>query len=704
MHEVTSGYLEKMEENSCLFSGGRSGVSEVNRNGRESSSSKDNVGAGTIVPRFDPNEVSLEGTIGMGEFGVVLRVGTISLSPRSNHYSVPDRENIGNEKETIEYQHNKNVETNRLLREELARPLWQRQSHHSTATTASTLSSSDDKHSDSSLVSQDSAIELAPVSNSDVPANTLLVIKQIRKDLYPKKRIEAAKDLAREAKLLSRLQQLYFLENQFSESSQRLPYCHPNNTTNRNNHPNLITLRGTVSDPGSPYFGILLDRLHLTLAELSSSWKNRQRHILETLSNSRSRRHKLLITPPDWWVPPDQIIGALTLKVEGLIHGEDHKRQEHHPGLRMRVSKSAEELGRGKAPATTTMAIPPEAMLLLGERILALWDVSEGMGHLHSHKILYRDLKTENVGRTVRSKAEGENPRSILPQNFDHREQQRMQIFDFGLAKECKPSDRILLSPKTSTATLDGGVLCADSEDAGSFYDDYQMTGMTGTMRIMAPEVIKCIPYGLPADVYSFGICMWEIFTGTKCNFLSAAEICDTKRTVRPQLPRVFDAESCCVGMPRKLQALMQACWHEDPKKRPSFPEISRTLRSALAGVHQQSLRPEHHRQQRFRFELQRQQRNLSALFAKGMEGRRSMESPWRSCINGNAGGGIWNKIQNAQKRRQQQRQQSVGSDLDDSTATGSDTWSDHAAFWSRLETIRASGLLDDGSAVFDQF
>lgn len=38
------------------------------------------------------------------------------------------------------------------------------------------------------------------------------------------------------------------------------------------------------------------------------------------------------------------------------------------------------------------------------------------------------------------------------------------------------------------------------------------MTGETGTLGYMAPEVLEGKPYNRRCDVYSFGICLWEIY------------------------------------------------------------------------------------------------------------------------------------------------------------------------------------------------
>jgi len=94
-----------------------------------------------------------------------------------------------------------------------------------------------------------------------------------------------------------------------------------------------------------------------------------------------------------------------------------------------------------------------------------------GLSHicrnLHVKRIIYRDLKPENIG-------------------FDVRDD--VKIFDFGLAKELRP----------------------DMEQEDGLY---KLTGYTGSLRYMAPEVAKCQPYKLAADSYLYGIMLWQLLT-----------------------------------------------------------------------------------------------------------------------------------------------------------------------------------------------
>jgi serine/threonine protein kinase len=137
-----------------------------------------------------------------------------------------------------------------------------------------------------------------------------------------------------------------------------------------------------------------------------------------------------------------------------------------------------------------------------------------------SFRILFRDLKPENCARS---------------------QDRVVKLFDFGLAKELK------------------------AVDAMGYSDLYKATGLTGTLRIMAPEVVECRAYGLQADVYSFGIVMYEIFAGERCQ-LTAAEICKGQR---PKVPS---------HMGRPFSDWLQACWLSRFQDRPTMEQLCKQI------------------------------------------------------------------------------------------------------------------------------
>ncbi|MQL87354.1 hypothetical protein Taro_019897 [Colocasia esculenta] len=143
-------------------------------------------------------------------------------------------------------------------------------------------------------------------------------------------------------------------------------------------------------------------------------------------------------------------------------------------------------------------------------------DLARGLSYLHSKKIVHRDVKTENM---------------LLDKT------RTVKIADFGVAR----------------------VEAQNPND---------MTGETGTLGYMAPEVLNGSPYNRKCDVYSFGICLWEIYC---CDMpypdLSFSELTSAvvRQNLRPEIPR------CC---PNSLANVMKRCWDANPDKRPEMDEV----------------------------------------------------------------------------------------------------------------------------------
>lgn len=163
--------------------------------------------------------------------------------------------------------------------------------------------------------------------------------------------------------------------------------------------------------------------------------------------------------------------------------------------------------------------------------------LASALKYLHSDwdtgiTIIHRDLKPDNIGFT----SDG-----------------NIKLFDFGLCSVVKKFKRSS--------------------------DTYQMTGNTGTLRYMAPEVAVGKSYNSTVDVYSFGIIVWQILKGD-VPFQGMGRKAFMERVVaggeRPQ---------CGRGWPRQFRALLQRCWSEEKEVRPSFEEILQDLDSLILAV-----------------------------------------------------------------------------------------------------------------------
>ena len=154
-------------------------------------------------------------------------------------------------------------------------------------------------------------------------------------------------------------------------------------------------------------------------------------------------------------------------------------------------------------------------------------EVATGMLFLHQNDVLHRDLKSHNVLLSKDNTA---------------------KICDFGTAKRAQQT----------TA----------------------MSQVTGTFAWMAPELLQnpdAKVLSKSCDVYSYGILLWELYTGEipfASSGLSGIGIAMAAiKGQRPGIPR-----SC----PQYLADLMQECWSSNPKQRTNFVAILSVLKSKI--------------------------------------------------------------------------------------------------------------------------
>ncbi|KAL6075743.1 Tyrosine-protein kinase abl1 [Balamuthia mandrillaris] len=151
-------------------------------------------------------------------------------------------------------------------------------------------------------------------------------------------------------------------------------------------------------------------------------------------------------------------------------------------------------------------------------------DIASGMRHLHSEGITHRDLATRNL---------------LLTNAL------RLKVADFGMSRK--------LDTK-------GGA--------------QKTTNEVGPLKWMAPEAIEDHLYSEKSDVWSFGVCLWEIasfgaipFEGlTAVN--AAMRVCQQREVLEP-------AENA----PPVLREVMLSCWAFSPEERPTFADILKALK-----------------------------------------------------------------------------------------------------------------------------
>jgi Tol biopolymer transport system component len=226
-----------------------------------------------------------------------------------------------------------------------------------------------------------------------------------------------------------------------------------------------------------------------------------------------------------------KLLASLSHQNVATLHG-----LEEYEGQRFLVMELAE--GETLAERIKKGPIPVDDALGYARQI------AEGVEAAHEQGIIHRDLKPANV--------------MISPEG-------NLKVLDFGLAKvwHLDESDADL----THSPTLTGQMTAAGI--------------LLGTAAYMSPEQARGKPVDKRADVWSFGVLLWEMLTGR--SLFAGETVTDVIAAVVTKEP---DLDALPEHTPRAVRRLVSRCLRKDLRTRlPDIGAARLELQDAIAGT-----------------------------------------------------------------------------------------------------------------------
>src|SRR6516164_9324631 len=196
------------------------------------------------------------------------------------------------------------------------------------------------------------------------------------------------------------------------------------------------------------------------------------------------------------------------------IHGVDDS--SGTPALVMELVEGptlADRIAKGPIPLDEALPIAKQ--------------IAEALEAAHEQGIIHRDLKPANI--KVRSDG-------------------TVKVLDFGLAKAFDP---ITTSPGLATLSP---TLSIHATQAGI---------VLGTAAYMAPEQVRGSPVDKRADIWAFGVVLYEMLVGRQ--LFEGVTISDTLASV---LRESIDIDALTSSTPERLRRVLRRCLERDPKQR----------------------------------------------------------------------------------------------------------------------------------------
>ena len=182
----------------------------------------------------------------------------------------------------------------------------------------------------------------------------------------------------------------------------------------------------------------------------------------------------------------------------------------------------------------------------IDEALHVAQQVSDGLAEAHGHGIVHRDLKPANVKLTGDGK---------------------VKVLDFGLARSYGAE-----SATGSSADL--------SQSPTLAHTGTQAGVILGTAAYMSPEQARGHPADGRADVWAFGVVLFEMLTGQR--LFEGQTVSDILASVLKSEP---DWDALPAGTPPGVRRLLRRCLAKDPESRLHHIADARLeIRDALAG------------------------------------------------------------------------------------------------------------------------
>ncbi|GFR46725.1 hypothetical protein Agub_g8348 [Astrephomene gubernaculifera] len=196
-------------------------------------------------------------------------------------------------------------------------------------------------------------------------------------------------------------------------------------------------------------------------------------------------------------------------------------------------------------------------------------DIAAGMAHLHSLNVCHGDLKCENV-LLCRQDATAAASQQQQQQGSDGDNRVSGSGSGYATAVGAAAAER---SSCQSQAACSGRRFVAKVADFGlskTFNETstHMSTATVGTVTHMCPVLLLTGKMRPSCDVFSFGIMLWQMATGSTpfANMRYAEIVYKVAVTgMRPEFPP---------HVPKQLVDMAEACWAADPTIRPTFEQL----------------------------------------------------------------------------------------------------------------------------------